>query len=323
MAKYIGGDLGGTNVRAGIVDTETGEVTNLISVPTIAREGQDAVIRRMADLFLNVIKASGLKVSDIGGIGIGAPGQIDIENGRTIFLPNLYGNWVNAPVADKIKEYTGLSTYLLNDVRAITFGEWKFGAGRGARTMAVYAIGTGIGGGMVIDNHLHLGLDGTAGEVGHSMIDYNGPLCGCGNRGCLEMYASSPAIAAAGLKAVVQGWTTKIGELAGYDLNKITAKTVSTAALQGDAVAMQIYEQVGFYLGISISNTICTIAPDRIVIGGGGAQAGDLLLNPIRRTVKERVKLADPEKVTIVPADLGDNGGVIGCALWAYQQKEG
>jgi len=175
----------------------------------------------------------------------------------------------------------------------------------------------------VIDNHLHLGLDGTAGEVGHSMIDYNGPVCGCGNRGCLETYASSPAIAAAGLKAVVQGWTTKIGELAGYDLNKITAKTVSTAALMGDEVAKQIYEQVGFYLGISISNTICTIAPDRIVIGGGGAQAGDLLLDPIRRTVKERVKLADPSKVNIVQAELGDNGGVIGCALWAYQQKEG
>lgn len=309
-------------MRAGIVDTETGEVTNLISVPTISREGQDAVIRRMADLFLNVIETSGHKVSDIGGIGIGAPGQIDIENGRTVFLPNLPGNWVNAPVAEKIQEYTGLSTYLLNDVRAITFGEWKFGAGRGARTLAVYAIGTGIGGGLVVENQLHLGVGGAAGELGHSMIDYDGPVCGCGNRGCLEMYASSPAIAAAGIKAVVQGWTTKIGELAGYDLNKITAKTVSTAASMGDAVAMQIYEQVGFYLGIAISNTICNIAPDMIIIGGGGVQAGDLLLNPIRKTVRERVKLVDTSKISIVPAKLGDNGGVIGCALWAYQQKE-
>jgi len=322
MAKYIGGDLGGTNVRAGIVDTETGVVTNLISVPTIAREGQEAVLHRMADLFLNVINSSGHKVEDIGGVGIGAPGSIDIENGRTIFLPNLYGHWENAPVADKIKEYTGLKTYLLNDVRAITFGEWKFGAGRGARTMAVYAIGTGIGGGMVIDNQLHLGLDGTAGEVGHTMIDYNGPLCGCGNHGCLEMYASSPAIAAAGLKAVVQGWTTKIGELAGYDLNKITAKTVSTAALMGDPVAREIYEKVGFYLGIAISNTILTIAPDKIVIGGGGVQAGDLLLEPIRKTIKERVKMANVDKISVVPAELGDNGGVIGSALWAYQRNQ-
>ncbi len=322
MAKYIGGDLGGTNVRAGIVDTETGVVTNLISVPTIAREGQEAVLHRMADLFLNVIKSSGHKIEDIGGVGIGAPGSIDIENGRTIFLPNLYGHWENAPVADKIKEYTGLKTYLLNDVRAITFGEWKFGAGRGARTMAVYAIGTGIGGGMVIDNQLHLGLDGTAGEVGHTMIDYNGPLCGCGNHGCLEMYASSPAIAAAGLKAVVQGWTTKIGELAGYDLNKITAKTVSTAALMGDPVAREIYEKVGFYLGIAISNTILTIAPDKIVIGGGGVQAGDLLLEPIRKTIKERVKMANVDKISVVPAELGDNGGVIGSALWAYQRNQ-
>ncbi len=321
MAKYIGGDLGGTNVRAGIVDTDTGEVSNLISVPTIAREGQDAVIHRMADLFLNVVKESGLKISDIGGVGIGAPGIIDIDNGRTIFLPNLYGNWKNAPVAEKIKEYTGLPAYLLNDVRAITFGEWKFGAGRGARSMAVFAIGTGIGGGLVINNQLHLGLDGTAGELGHTMIDYNGPLCGCGNHGCLEMYASSPAIAAAGLKAVVQGWTTKIGELAGYDLNKITAKTVSTAAAMGDPVAVEIYEKVGFYLGIAISNTILNIAPDKIVIGGGGVQAGDLLLNPIRKTVKERVKMVDVDRISIVPAELGDNGGVIGTALWAYQRN--
>lgn len=321
MAHYIGGDLGGTNVRAGIVDTETGEVSNLISIPTIAREGQDAVLHRMAELFLNVVQSSGLKASDIGGIGIGAPGIIDIENGRTIFLPNLYGHWENAPVAEKILEYTGLPTYLLNDVRAITFGEWKFGAGRGATTMAVFAIGTGIGGGVVINNQLHLGLDGTAGELGHTMIDFNGPLCGCGNHGCLEMYASSPAIAAAGLKAVVQGWTTKIGELAGYDLNKISAKTVSTAAKMGDPVAMEIYEKVGFYLGIAISNTILNIAPDKIVIGGGGVRAGDLLLDPIRRTVKERVRMVNVDKVSIVPAELGDNGGVIGAALWAYQRN--
>lgn len=322
MAKYIGGDLGGTNVRAGIVDTETGEVSNLISVPTIGREGHDAVLHRMADLFLNVIKTSGLQVTDIGGIGIGAPGKIDSEKGHTVFLPNLYGNWENVPVTEPIKDYTGLPTYLLNDVRAITFGEWKFGAGRGVRSMAVVAIGTGIGGGMVINNQLHLGLDGMAGELGHTMIDFNGPLCGCGNHGCLEAYASSPAIAAAGLKAVVQGWTTKIGELAGYDLNKITAKTVSTAASMGDQVAIEIYEQVGFYLGIAISNTILTIAPERIVIGGGGVQAGDILLNPIRRTIKERVRMVDVEKITIVPAELGDNGGVIGNALWAYQRNE-
>ena len=322
MAKYIGGDLGGTNLRAGIVDTETGEVSSLISVPTIAREGQDAVLHRMADLFLNVVKTSGLKITDIGGIGIGVPGKIDIENGRTVFLPNLYGHWENAPVAEKIKEYTSLSTYLLNDVRAITFGEWKFGAGRGVQSMAVVAIGTGIGGGLVLNNQLHLGLDGTAGEIGHSVIDYNGPHCGCGNYGCLEMYASSPAIAAAGLKAVVQGWTTKIGELAGYDLNKITAKTVSTAACMGDPVAMEIYENVGFYLGIAICNTIMNTAPERIVIGGGGVQAGDLLLNPIRRTIKERVRMVDVDKISIVPAELGDNGGVIGNALWAYQRNE-
>lgn len=131
-------------------------------------------MRRMADLFLKVIDTSTLKASDIGGVGIGAPGVIDIEKGETVFLPNMHGLWKNAPLAAKILEYTGLSTYLVNDVRAITFGEWKFGAGRGANTMAVFAIGTGIGGGMVINNQLHLGIGGSAGELGHTMIDYNG-----------------------------------------------------------------------------------------------------------------------------------------------------
>ena len=321
MAKYIGCDLGGTNMRAGIVDSVSGEVTNLISVPTLARDGQDAVMRRMADLFLKVIETGQLKTSDIGGAGIGAPGTIDIEKRETVFLPNMHGLWKNAPLAARILEFTGLSTYLLNDVRAITFGEWKFGAGRGANTMAVFAIGTGIGGGLVINNQLHLGIGGGAGELGHTMIDYNGPLCGCGNHGCLEMYASSPAIAAAGIKAVVQGWTTKIGELAGYDLNKITAKTVCQAASLGDPIAKDIYEKVGYYLGIAVSNTILNISPDKIVIGGGGIKAGDLLLEPLRRTVKDRVRIVPVDKISIVPAELGDNGGVIGCALWAEQQN--
>lgn len=321
MAKYIGCDLGGTNMRAGIVDTTNGEVTNLTSVPTLAREGQEAVMRRMADLFLKVIETGNLKKSDIGGVGIGVPGTIDVEKGVTVFLPNLQENWKNVPLAAMINNLTGLSTFILNDVRAITFGEWKFGAGKGTHTMAVYAIGTGIGGGLVLNNQLHLGSGGTAGELGHTIVDPDGLLCGCGNHGCVEMYASSPAIAAAGLKAVVQGWTTKIGEIANYDLNKVTAKTVSQAAAMGDKVAIEIYEKVGYYLGIAISNTILHISPDMIVIGGGGVKAGDILLEPLRKTVNERVKIFSPANITIRSAELGDNAGVIGTALWAQQRS--
>src|SRR5512141_1735410 len=210
MKKYIGCDLGGTNLRAAIVDVETGRVLYQMNIPTLAREGHDAVMRRMADLFLELIQSAGMQKENIGGIGIGVPGVLDLEKGEVLFLPNLSGTWPHVPMSATITKLTGLSTTLLNDVRSITNGEWLFGAGRGVDTMAVFAIGTGIGGGLVINNQLHLGMGGTGGELGHTMIDYNGPRCGCGNYGCLETYASGPAIAAMGMKAVAQGMTTRI-----------------------------------------------------------------------------------------------------------------
>jgi len=209
MKKYIGCDLGGTNLRAAITDVETGMVLHQMSIPTLAREGHEAVMKRMADLFLQLIQSAGMKKEDIGGIGIGVPGVLDLEKGETLFLPNLPGTWPHLPLRDTIIELTGLPTALLNDVRSITYGEWCFGAGRGVDTVAVFAIGTGIGGGLVINGQLHLGMGGTAGELGHMTIDFNGPKCGCGNYGCVEAYASGPAIAAMGMKAVSQGITTQ------------------------------------------------------------------------------------------------------------------
>ena len=167
------------------------------------------MIGRMADLFLQVIHSVGLQKDDIGGIGIGVPGVLDLENGETLFLPNLPGTWSHVPLRDTITNLTGFPTALLNDVRSITNGEWHFGAGRGVDTVAVFAIGTGIGGGLVVNGQLHLGIGGTGGELGHTIIDFNGPRCGCGNYGCVEAYASGPAIAAMGMKAVSQGLTTK------------------------------------------------------------------------------------------------------------------
>jgi glucokinase len=317
MRKYIGCDLGGTNLRAAIVDVDSGQVLKQASLPTLAREGQDAVMQRMADLLLNVIHDAGMSPADIGGIGIGVPGVLDLEKGETLFLPNLPGTWPHVPLRDTIVRLTGLPTWLLNDVRSITNGEWRFGAGRGVDTLAVFAIGTGIGGGLVINNQLHLGMGGTGGELGHTMIDFNGPHCGCGNYGCLEAYASGPAIAAMGIKAVIQGSTTSLGALCEYDLNRITPELIATAARQGDAIAAEVYTQVGFYIGIAAANVCASIGPRRIVIAGGVAQAGDLLLEPIRRTLRQRVHIMPVEAVEVVTAELGDTAGVIGVACWA------
>lgn len=320
MKKYIGCDLGGTNLRAAIVDAEDGSVLHQISVPTRAREGHDAVMQRMAQLFLQIIESAGITRDEIGGIGIGVPGVLDLERGETIFLPNLAGTWPGVPLRDTITNLTGLPVALLNDVRAITNGEWHFGAGRGVDTVAVFAIGTGIGGGLVINGRLHLGIGGTGGELGHTTIDYNGPTCGCGNQGCVEAYASGPAIAAAGMKAVAQGLTTQIAEICEHDLNRITPRLIAQAAEAGDPIARAIFERAGFALGIAAANVCVAIGPRRIIIGGGVSQAGDLLLDPIRRVLRERVKVMPIEQVEVVPSRLENNAGVIGVARWAADE---
>lgn len=315
--KYIGCDLGGTNLRAGIVDLQTGKVSPLQSTPTLARQGHDAVMHRIGGLIDQTIAVSGLDKSEIGGIGIGVPGVLDLDHGLTLFLPNLHGTWPEVPLRDTIADYTGLPTALLNDVRSITYGEWRFGAGRGVDTMACFAIGTGIGGGLVVNGQLHLGIGGTGGELGHQVIDFNGPPCGCGNHGCLEAYASGPAISSTGIKAVNQGLTTVIGELVAYDLNKITPEIIAQAANQGDEIAKQILDDAGFYIGIAAANICSVIGPRKIVIAGGVAQLGELIFSPIRRTILERVRIMPVDQVEIVQAQLGDQAGVIGAALWA------
>lgn len=320
MKKYIGCDLGGTNLRAAIVDVENGSIVHQMSIPTQARDGHDPLMKRMAGLFLQMIEWAGLKKDDIGGVGIGVPGLLDLEKGETLFLPNLPGTWPNIPLAATIKQQTGLPTILLNDVRSITNGEWLFGAGRGVDTVAVFAVGTGIGGGLVINGQLHLGIGGTGGELGHMTVDYSGPTCGCGNTGCLEAFASGPAIAAMGMKAVTQGLTTRIGEMCGYDLNQITPELIAQAAQAGDPIAAEIYERAGFYLGIAAANVCVAVGPRRVIIGGGVAQVGDLLLDPIRRTLHERVKVIPIEQVEVVPSQLGNNAGVVGVACWAAKE---
>lgn len=322
MKRYIGVDLGGTNLRATVVDTDLGHIMTPLQVPAQAHEGHEAVMERMGDLINQVIMTSGAARSEIGGVGIGVPGALDLDRGRVIFLPNLPGTWPDVPLQERIEKLVDLPTRLLNDVRSMTLAEWTFGAGQGVDTIACFAVGTGIGGGLVVNGQLHLGIEGTGGELGHQVIDFNGPACGCGNNGCLEAYASGPAITAMGIKAVIQGLTTIIGELVDYDLNQITPEIIAQAAGEGDLIAQEIFDTAGYYIGIAVGNVITTIGPRKVVIGGGVAQAGDLLLNPIRKTVLERVHMVPAEKVEIIPAKLGINAGMIGAALWAKYRIE-
>ena len=322
MNRYIGIDLGGTNLRAAIVNTETGEIYHQRQCPTLASEGQEAVIQRIVHLITELTRADGGSACDIQGVGIGVPGTPDIDAGVIQILPNLPGQWRNVPLQAILRERVNLPVALINDVRAITLGEWTFGAGRGVDTLACLAIGTGIGGGVVINGKFHLGIGGTAGEFGHHVVEVDGLPCGCGGRGCLELYASGPAIAAMGVKEVMHGHTTRIGELVDHDLNRIDVEVIVQAAKDGDPIAMGILRRAGRYLGIAVGNILGVISPQRIIFGGGVSRAGDLLLTPILETVNERMNVLPVGKVEFVLAELGINGGLIGAALWARRRCE-
>lgn len=323
MSHYIGIDLGGTNLRAAIADTDTGEIFHQRKCPTLAAEGQEAVIQRIVKLIRELTQANGISNGSIKGVGIGVPGTPDIDTGVIQFLPNLPGKWLNVPLQEILEDQVQLPVALINDVRAITLGEWTFGAGRGADTVVCLAIGTGIGGGVVVNGQFHLGIGGTAGEFGHHVVEVDGLPCGCGGKGCLELYASGPAIAAMGVKEVMHGHTTRIGELAAYDLNRINVEIVVRAALEGDQIAKAILQRVGKYLGIAVGNILGVISPQRVIFGGGVSSAGDLLLAPIAQTIKERVHVVPVQKVEFVLAELGINGGLIGAALWAKRRCDG
>lgn len=314
-----GVDLGGTNLRAGIIDLAGGAVLAEEAEPTRAEQGPDAVIARIARLVGRVTATAGLPPEGLAAIGVGIPGLYDPATGVVRFLPNLPTTWRGVHLAAELQRLTGSPVTLINDARAFVLAEATFGAGRGAQTVVGMTIGTGIGGGVVIDGRLRLGLDGTAGEVGHQIIDYNGPLCGCGNRGCLEAFASAATIAAHGMKAVRHGWTTSLRELAGGDLNAITPELIAVAAEAGDAVAGRILDEAGFYLGIGVANLVTLFSPDAVVIGGGVAGAGERLLTAIRETVQQRARVTPLERVRIVPAGLGGRAGLIGAAVWAGQ----
>ena len=319
-ATYIGIDLGGTKIAAAALDVATGEIAGRTVVATEAHTGPPAVLRRMAMVVETVRASAGLRREAVGGIGVGVPGVTDMDAGRTLFLPNLPTAWRAVPVAAMLAEATGYPVALINDARAFILAEATWGAGRGARNVAGLTVGTGIGGGIVIEGRLYMGLDGTAGEVGHQTIDPDGPPCGCGNRGCLEAFASGPAIAALGVRAVLQGMTTRIGALAEHDLNRITPETIMRAAEEGDEVAREILRRAGNYLGTGVANLATILSPDRVIIGGGVARLGEWLLEPVRATLRQRCHAVPVDRIEVVRAALGDDAGVVGAAVWAFQR---
>jgi glucokinase len=213
-----------------------------------------------------------------------------------------------------------VKTFLVNDASAGALGEHHFGAGRGVNNLVYLTVGTGIGGGIIINGKLYLGQSGSAGELGHMTIDVNGPTCSCGNIGCWEMLASGTAIAREAIRQISQGEESSLSQMAGGKIENITAEKVEAAARGGDGLASGVICKAATYLGVGMVNLVNIFNPEMIIVGGGVAQMGDLLLEPARRVVKERAFQLSAQAVRIVPAQLGDNAGVLGAAVFAYGQ---
>ena len=290
---HLGIDIGVTNLKWATVERSGDAWTTLDrgQVATLADEGPDAVIGRT----IAIGRAAIDRWPAIATIGVGVPGLYDPVAGTTRFLVNMPGEWSDRPVRDPIEAALGLPVALINDARAFGLAELRLGAGRGARSLVGLTLGTGVGGVIAIDGHVHLGHDGTAGEIGHQTIDPDGPPCNCGNKGCLEAFARADRIAAA--------------------CGTATAGAAVAAAEAGDARAIDGLATIGRYLGIGVANAVTIISPDRVIIGGGVAAAGDFLLGPIRDELRRRVRTTSLAEVEVVTAELGTWAGAIGAAV--------
>jgi len=300
----IGVDLGGTQIRAALADDEGG-ILRRASCLTLAEEGLKPVIGRIKGAIYEVMGATGRE--QLQGIGIVAPGPVALRKGIIRDAPNLPG-WKNVPLKALMEEEFGLPVFVGNDANLAA--------------LADITVSTGIGGGIIADNRLLLGAQGFAAEVGHQTIEAHGPRCKCGNIGCLEALAAGPAIARRARELIEDGAETAIADLVGDDLDKITARVVHQAAQAGDPVAIELFRQAGFYIGVGIVNLLHLFNPGLIIIGGGVAKAGALLFEPIRATVRERAMASYYwENTPIVPATLGDDVGLLGAVALVLLQN--
>jgi glucokinase len=308
----IGIDLGGTNLKLALLDGENRIVARLM-MPTGGEEGHDAVIERMID-GVKSLRAENAAI-DVAGIGIGVPGEVDMESGITGDLPNLPGRWRNVPVGPAIAAATGLPVGMINDAKAFALAEYRLGAAAGVDTAICVTAGTGIGGAIIARGQILYGLGELAGEIGHLILQPDGPRCTCGNLGCAETLATGPAIVGEAVRRVVQGFTTSLGNLSEGDLDAITPELVARAADEGDLVAMDVIDRAGRWLGLALAGAIALLAPEVVVIGGGVAPAGGRYFHAAEEVARSHTGVIDITRVGFRPASLGYEAGVIGAAL--------
>ena len=297
--RYLGIDVGGTNSKLAVLEVE-GDHRTLLATATIPTGTGDPgeVVGRLGAAGARLVAEHG----PVAAAGAGVPGLFDEASGRIVLLPNLPAAWTGRPFRDPLAGLLGVPVALINDARAFTLAESRMGAAAGCPTVVCVTLGTGVGGGVVVDGRLRFGPSGRAGELGHQVIEVDGPPCGCGNRGCVEAFAAGAALC----------------RLGGRD----TPEAVFRAAAAGDQRAGAAVRATVGRLAVGIANLVTVLWPERVVVGGGVAAAGDQLFGPLRAAVAAAAPLVDPASYEIVPAALGPAAGAIGAALWARESPD-
>lgn len=311
-------DLGGTNLRAALCDAQA-QILRRVSYPTQAGGGPDAVIGRLGDAIAEVM--TGI-VDQVAGIGIGAAGPLNPVTGIVMDAPHLPG-WHNIPLRNIISARFGLPTFIGNDANLAALAEHTLGAGRGHQDIVYLTISTGIGSGVITAGQMLLGAHGLGAELGHSIVDPDGPPCSGGHHGCLDAFASGTGIARYVAGRIKAGKKTRILKMVGGDPAKIDARVVGEAAKLGDKVAIQAFRRAGRHLGIGIANMLRLFNPTLVVLGGSVAKVGALLTDPMWEAIKEYAPAAYWQGLAIAPAVLGDDVGLLGAAILTVNQLRG
>jgi glucokinase len=311
---YVGLDVGGTTMKAGVV-TDQGHVLGHATLTTEACRGQEFGLARMCETIRGAIRAANVRPEQIAAIGVATPGTMDIPAGLILDPPNLKP-WKNVPVRRHVYEKFQVPTAFQNDANAAALGEYWVGAGRGHRSMVLFTLGTGVGGGIILDGGQVLeGENSAGGEVGHIKVDCTNPrICSCGRLGCLEAYASATAVVKRALEALEEKCVCSSLQVLIAANEPLTARQIFDAAAAGDVVATRIVEETAFFLAVGAMNLMHIIDPEMVVFAGGMIAAGDGFLNRIRRHIRELAFPVLAEKTKVCYAQLGNDAGFIGAA---------
>lgn len=312
--KYaLGVDIGGTNIKLGIV-SEKGEIILSSMVPTNRKGGPEEVISQLKKGIAEIIFENEIKIE---GIGIGAAGSVSSQKGTVSNPPNVPG-WKVINIVEIIKEEFNIPVFIDNDANAAAIGEMLYGAGKFFNSFALVTLGTGVGGGLILNRRIYQGDTGAAGEIGHISVDHNGRMCNCGSKGCVEAYVGNHYLMDIVKEELAEHQGSKILDIINKNTDLLTPKIINEAASSGDEYALQIIEKVGFYVGVALSSVGNLLDVDTFIIGGGVSAFGVPLLNSIKRTIEQNVLKALKDRIKVVPAMLKNEAGIIGSSSLVF-----